>query len=133
MVFNSQWTGISCAWSLRATSPFGSSWLASRYSFRNHSFTKLASWWHIVMHHSTLCLKALWNSYQESLCDPRFRSIFCETSACQLPLAFSTILCRTLEIWVELLTPPWNFSWAHLSWLRMARTLSPFSSRPRFR
>ena len=106
MVFSSPWTGVSCAWSLMVTSPFGSSWSASRYSFKNPSFTKLASWWPRVIHRSTLCPNTLWNSHQASLRDPRFWFVLWEISACPLPLTCLAIPCMTLETGVELPNPP---------------------------
>ena len=73
---NSPLIGISCTWSLRATSPFGSSWSDSRYSFKNPSFTKLGSWWPRAMHRSTSCPNPLWNLHQTSFRNPIFLSVF---------------------------------------------------------
>ena len=71
MVFSSPWTDASCTWSLTTLSPFGSSWLSTRYSFKNLSLTKLANWWPKSMHRSMSCPNALWNSHQVSLRDPQ--------------------------------------------------------------
>ena len=56
--------------------PFGSSWSALRYSFKNPSFTKFASWWPRAIHRSISCPNPLWNSHQTSFRDPRFLSVF---------------------------------------------------------
>ena len=76
IMFKSPWTGVSSVWSLIATSPFGSSWLTSRYSFKNPSLTRLASWKPKAMHRYRLCPNARWNSHQAPLHDPKNRFVF---------------------------------------------------------
>ena len=129
MVFNSPWTDVSCTWSLTTLSPFGSSWLSTRYSFRNPYLTKLANWWPKSMHRSTSCPNALWNSHQVSLRDPKFRFVLWSNFSMFTTQAYSKVLYRILKTWAKLLTLPWPSSWSHLSWPHMERTSTSFSSR----